>query len=121
MPYTHSRVYLTDYELVIFNNIGHYSDDYQEVTRLPSLQLCQSIFEPSLYYASRALNNVFTEQEEEETSVSWLTNLHLLHEQWLLPYPVHVLDGALLVTESVEQSDYSKNTNVTFLIPIDEL
>ena len=44
VPYAHSRGYLTDFELKIFNNIGRYSDDYQEANRLPTLPSTVTIY-----------------------------------------------------------------------------
>ena len=110
VSYAHSRGYLTDFELSIFNNIWRYSANDQEAANPPSsLPSTVTIYlrtPPELCYQRIKQREQRQEEEGSDFSVAWLTQLHLLHDQWLLPNtpPILILNGTLPVKELVTQT-----------------
>ena len=110
VSYAHSRGYLTDFELAVFNNIWRYNANYFPHSILPSTVTIYLRTPPEVCYQRIKQREQRQEEASSDFTVSWLTQLHHLHDQWLLPNspPILVLNGTLPVKELVIQT-------VTFL------
>ena len=110
VSYAHSRGYLTDFELTIFNNIWRDSADYQQETNpqpiLPSTVTIYLRTPPELCYQRIKQREQRQEEAGSDFTVNWLTQLHLLHDRWLLSNtpPILILNGTLPVKELVTQT-----------------